>query len=153
MNKLGILLLALFLVLGISSVKACYCGEIELTDASGNPVSDYLVGTNVYLNETGFEGSYYHYYPCTWNLTRDNSTVASGTIKTDIHGNVAPTLVYTAATDDLGKDMKFKLSCYSCTKEKHFIVHTNDVPEFGTAAALIALVGSVAVFMVIRKRH
>lgn len=34
------------------------------------------------------------------------------------------------------------------------LVYVNlSVPEFGTVAALIALVGSVAVFMVIRKRH
>ncbi|MEK6974559.1 MAG: hypothetical protein AABW41_04970 [Nanoarchaeota archaeon] len=161
MKKIVTILSVIFLILLSSNALAWQCGRFEITDNIGTNKDVYDLGEQVYIEANGFDPV--HSNPetgCEWELTRNGALVTNGTITTDSSGNISPTPVYTTTLDDVptpesgGKEMIVYFQCSDCSLDyRVFRVTPYQIPEFSTAAALVALVGSVAVFMIVRKRH
>ena len=172
MNKLSsklLMILAVFFIFSFSATACHQCGTFRVTNQNGDfrdiystTQPFYNVGDKVYVTtqKSYFPANNNTNAPCSWYINRNGQRIASGNITTDNNGNFSSYYVYTTTMDDVptptsgGKELILYIACKDCgTDYSTFRVQANEVPEFGTAAALVALIGSVGIFMVIRKRQ
>ncbi|MEK6974562.1 MAG: hypothetical protein AABW41_04985 [Nanoarchaeota archaeon] len=168
MKNIVILALILFLTIGIANATTNEITEISssnnengcngaiwTTDQSGGTQdkNHYAVGEGVYLNADNFDAD----EECSWNIQKlsqpPHDIIASGNVNTDSNGQINAYLLYTTQPSDFGSEFKVTLECGRCEKHDNYRVDVGQIPEFSTVAALVALIGSVAVFMIVRKRH
>lgn len=165
-NIFNKLIVFLVLLISVSSSLAYVCGTFGVTDENGNPrdvysntQNFYNVGDKVYITGSNYDPLHKNPNSCTWEIKRNGALVSSGNLTTDVNGNFPTTYLYTTTMDDVptpisgGKEMILYVKCQDCgLNYSVFRVQYNQVPEFGTLAAIVALTGSVALFMIIRKK-
>ena len=159
MKKIVTILVLLFLTLGFVNLaiakdddNGCN-GAIWTTDENGGiqDKNHYLVNERVYLNAANFDDD----EECTWEIKKlPHDVISSGDINTDSDGKIDAALLYTTQPGDVGSEFQVTLECDECKKHDNYRVdEPEEVPEFSTIAAIVALVGSLGIFMIVRKRH
>lgn len=137
--------LALFL---IANVNAATCNTATDKDV-------YNYNNDIYVSGNGFSPN----TNCDWQVKRlPDDTVTSGDVVSDENGNINQFLSYTTVSEDLHNQFQANINCNECSADKDFIVLPIEVepsliPEFSTVAAVIALMGSLAIFAFVRRKY